>query len=93
MTLDPRTHAVRSDLADVRLAGRVFAPHFAAPMLWRIERTVMLHTSRDHGEAIAELSPGETFEVLELSGDYAWGLSPQRALVGYLDRTALARAA
>ncbi|MDF0752810.1 hypothetical protein NLU14_21530, partial [Marinobacter sp. 71-i] len=29
--IDPRVDAVRRDLADVRLADRVFAPHYAAP--------------------------------------------------------------
>ena len=30
--IDPRVDAVRRDLADVRLAERVFAPHYAAPL-------------------------------------------------------------
>ncbi len=93
MALDPRTDAVRSDLADIRLAGRVFAPHFAAPMPCRIAHAAMLRSARDGGEVVAELQPGELFEVLEFAGDHAWGRAPDRALVGYLDRAALGDAA
>ena len=89
MALDPRTEAVRSDLADIRLAGRVFAPHFAAPMRTQIERAAALRAGRADGEWLAELAPGEAFEVLDFSGDHAWGRSPSRALVGYVDRAAL----
>ena len=92
VALDPRVHAVRNDLADIRLAGRVFAPHFAAPLFCRIEHAAALRTTRDGGEMVAELAPGEPFEVLELADDHAWGRSPARALVGYLDRGALERA-
>jgi len=88
VTLDPRVDAVRNDLADIRLAGRVVAPHFAAPMPCRIAHATVLRSARD-GEVVAELSPGEVFEVLDLAGDHAWGRAPDRALVGYLDRTAL----
>ena len=89
MKLDPRRHAVRDDLADVRLAGRVFAPHFAAAVPYRIARTAVLRSARDGGEAVADLVRGEMFEVLELAGDHAWGRAPDRELVGYLDRAAL----
>ena len=89
VTLDPRRHAVRSDLADVRLAGRVFAPHFAAPIPCHLARAAALLTKREGGEAVADLDTGEQFEVLELAGDHAWGRAPGRELVGYLDRGAL----
>ncbi len=89
MALDPRRHAVRSDLADIRLAGRVFAPHFAAPLACRLAAAAALHSARDGGAVVAELAAGEAFEVLELAGDHAWGRSPGRELVGYLDRAAL----
>ncbi len=89
MKLDPRRHAVRSDLADIRLAGRVFAPHFAAPMPCRLVQATVLLTKREGGEAVAALDAGELFEVLEFAGDHAWGRAPGRELVGYLDRDAL----
>ena len=90
--LDPRTHAVRPDLADVRLADRVFAPHYAAPMPCIVDRSTSLNAQRLGGDMLADLHPGERFEVLELAGDLAWGVAPERQLVGYVDRHALRRA-
>ena len=87
--LDPTTHAVRGDLADVRLAEYVFAPHYAAPMACDATRAVTLNATRSGGVALAELAAGEQFEVLELAGDNAWGIAPERGLVGFVDRTAL----
>ena len=88
MPLDPRTHAVRGDLADIRLAGQVFAPHFAAPLACRLAHGTALRDAPS-GEALATLSAGEPFEVLELAGATAWGRAPGPGLVGYLDRSAL----
>ena len=88
--LDPRTHAVRRDLADVRLADRVFAPHYAAPL----SRTLLVATAlreradRD-SESLTTLEPGEVFEVLELAGENAWGTAVARGLVGYIDAATL----
>ncbi|HEX8388401.1 MAG TPA: SH3 domain-containing protein [Sphingomonas sp.] len=90
--LDPRTHAVRPDLADVRLADRVFAPHYAAPMPRRVARPVRLRPGRDDGaETLVELREGEPFDVLEVAGRKAWGVAPGCGLVGYLDADALTR--
>ena len=89
VALDPRTHAIRSDVADIRLAGRVFASHFAAPLPYRLARAASLWSARDAGEFYAQLDVGDLFEVLELTGDHAWGRAPGRELVGYLDRAAL----
>ena len=88
MTLDPRTHAVRGDLADIRLADRVFAPHYAVPMpcVTRVATTLW---DAPGGAAVAALSPGDPFELLELAGDHAWGTARAAGLVGYCDRGAL----
>jgi hypothetical protein len=82
--------AVRRDLADVRLADRVFAPHYAAPMA----RTLSLDTplraaSARDSEMLASLSTGDIFEVLELAGGNAWGVARGPGLVGYIDAAAL----
>lgn len=83
---------MRRDLADVRLADRVFAPHYAAPMPRKILVATPLRADRDSGaEVLAELARGDVFEVLELSGGRAWGVSPGRKLVGYIDAAALER--
>jgi hypothetical protein len=82
--------AVRPDLADIRLADRVFAPHYAAPMRRRLHTAVaMLGTPRPDGELLATLAAGDPFEVLELAGGRAWGVAPLQALVGYIDASAL----
>jgi hypothetical protein len=91
VTLDPRTEAVRCDLADIRLAERVFAPHYAAPLPRTLARAADLRFGSALGtEALASLDAGERFELLELAGSTAWGVVPARGLVGYLDADALA---
>ncbi|UZK67238.1 SH3 domain-containing protein [Sphingomonas sp. M1-B02] len=81
---------MRRDLADVRLADRVFAPHYAAPL----PRTLLVATtlrcaSPIDSEVMAQLAAGETFEVLELAGVHAWGVAPTHGLVGYIPATAI----
>ncbi len=89
---DPHTDAVRSDLADVRLAERVFAPHYAAPMPRKLVADAQLRagTAAD-SEVLAELVRGDVFEVLELTTARAWGSVPGRGLVGYIPASALER--
>lgn len=85
---DPRVDAARGDLADLRLADRLFAPHYAAAVLRTvIIRTPLLDTVA--GAAVSELLPGETFEVLELSKGHAWGTSPVDGAVGFANVDAL----
>ena len=88
MALDPRVHAVRGDLADIRLADRVFAPHYAKPMHCTVMRSVKLE-AEPGGDILAGLDPGERFELLELAGNHAWGIACVPGLVGYCDRAAL----
>ncbi len=88
MTLDPRTHAVRGDLADISLADRVFAPHYAVPMPCAAARPVAL-LAEAGGEEVATLAAGDVFDLLELAGGHAWGIARAIGLVGYCDRTAL----
>jgi len=94
VAIDPRHNAVRPDLADIRLAEYVFAPHYAAPMPCVLKRAAVLHaTSSSDSETLAELQPGEAFECLEVLREVAWGVSPEHRLAGYVDRTALDLAA
>jgi hypothetical protein len=90
VAIDPRVDAVRRDLADVRLADRVFAPHYAAPMprLLRISAELKSDPA-EGGDTLASLAAGETFEVLEIAGHRAWGVAPAQGLVGYVDLAAL----
>ena len=80
---------MRGDLADVRLAEYVFAPHYAAPMACVTTRAVTLFADRARSSGIAEMADSETFDTLELAGDHAWGIAPERGLVGYIERSAL----
>ena len=83
--IDPRTDAARRDLADIRLADRVFAPHYAAPVDHVVIAPSSLRESRAADAAIlGELAPGDIFEVLELSAGSAWGRAPALGLVGYV---------
>jgi hypothetical protein len=83
--------AVRRDLADVRLADRVFAPHYAAPMPRALATRAALRVSAaTDSEVIADLAAGDVFEVLELAGNHAWGVAPGPGLVGYIAAAALA---
>lgn len=89
--IDPRRDAARADLADIRLADRVFAPHYAAPLV-RIVRTAtaLRAASSPASEVIGGLEPGDVFEVLEFAGKAAWGTAAGSKLVGYVDAQALA---
>jgi hypothetical protein len=80
---------VRGDLADVRLADRVFAPHYAMPMTCTLTRATPLLGKPGADEPIASLAAGDLFELLELAGSHGWGVAPGSGLVGYCDRTAL----
>ncbi|WP_231733800.1 MULTISPECIES: SH3 domain-containing protein [unclassified Sphingomonas] len=74
----------------MRLADRVFAPHYAAPLRRITTQGTPLRFGRDaDSEQLAVLNPGEVFEVLELSGGLAWGSAPEHGLVGYVAATDL----
>ncbi|NIJ20176.1 hypothetical protein FHS95_001868 [Sphingomonas naasensis] len=82
---------MRRDLADVRLADRVFAPHYAAPMPRTLAVATDLRLSgAADSEVLATLAAGDLFEVLEFAGDHAWGVAPGSGLVGYIAASALA---
>ncbi len=90
--LDPRLHAWRSDIADIALAGRLFAPHYAAPLLRAcglIATSVRVEPG-DGAEAVSELLPGEGFAVLDLSAGWAWGYCLADRRVGYVEAIELA---
>lgn len=85
-SLDPRTHAVRADIADVRLADRVFAPHYAAPLRRVLSEPATLRAERDSASAeLALLPAGAPFDVLDLTGGVAWGIAVDANIVGYVD--------
>jgi hypothetical protein len=81
---------VRRDIADIRLAEQVFAPHYAVPMPAVLNRAAPLRLAREpDSEVVAALQPGDVFEILEIAGVSGWGIAVGPGLVGYLDRDAL----
>lgn len=89
--LDAAHWPVRGDLAHIRLAGRCFVPHYAVPM----ERTIVaaganLLALNDAAAEVREaLNGGTLFNVLDMSGGWAWGQVGEDGFVGYLPLTAL----
>ena len=89
--LDAAHWPVRGDLAHIRLAGRCFVPHYAVPM----EHTVVaaganLLALNDAAAEVREaLTGGTVFNVLDMSGGWAWGQVGDDGFVGYLPLTAL----
>ena len=89
--LDSAHWPVRGDLAHIRLAGRCFVPHYAVPM----ERTIVaaganLLALNDAAAEVREaLSGGTLFNVLDMTGGWAWGQVGEDGFVGYLPLTAL----
>ena len=73
--LDPLTLPVRGDLAHVRLAGKVFVPHYAVPMphLAAAGGATLRKAPQAEADVLAQLAAGSSFDVLDMAGSYAWG--------------------
>lgn len=77
--------ALRGDLAHIKLAGRCFVPHYAAPMLHRTKAgATLLSHPRDGAEVIATLPADMIFEVLDIAKGWSWGQVENDGLVGYV---------
>ncbi|MCS6987466.1 MAG: NlpC/P60 family protein [Sphingomonadaceae bacterium] len=90
-TLDPREAAVRPDLADVALAGRIARAHYACPVVRRVAVSVVdLRSGPEaHAPAVSQLLFGEGFAVLDLGAGAAWGYGLHDHYVGYVDAATL----
>jgi len=77
---------VRGDLAHIAFAGRFFVPHYAVPQ----PRAVMpggapLHSAPDgQSQPMCHLLEGDSFEVLEVTGEWAWGCLSVEGPAGYV---------
>ena len=91
-SFDPRTVAIRPDLADIAVAGTHFAPHYAAPMMMSgvLPAAVLRRSPSLGAEQTSELLFGEGFALLDLTGGWAWGYCLADHYVGYLAADALA---
>jgi hypothetical protein len=86
--LDPRFNAVRGDLADIELADRVFAPHYAKSCRFKVIADVSLQdTPSSDGAIVAILKKGEYFDLLDISGGWGWGRCSDA--VGYVEASAI----
>ncbi|WP_296675079.1 SH3 domain-containing protein [Novosphingobium sp.] len=89
--LDAAHWPVRGDLAHIRLAGRVFVPHYVVPM----PRTVVpagakLLVSNSHDAEVRDVLVGNSlFNVLDMAGGWAWGQIGDDGCVGYVPLEAL----
>lgn len=83
---DKRTTPIRGDLADIKLAGKLFAPHYAVPMLRTgIAPVTEIHEQPDATSMpISALMHGEEFAVLDIAGEWAWGYCKHDNYLGYL---------
>lgn len=84
--LDRAHWPVRGDLAHIRLAGRVFVPHYAVPMPRKIAAggASLLCGTQDGAEVLDHLAADTLFNVLDLTGPWAWGQVGDEGLVGYV---------
>lgn len=81
---------MRADIADVRLADRVFAPHYAAPLRRVVSVSTALRDARPRdATVIATLPAGAPFDLFDVTGGVAWGIAVEAGVVGYLDAGAL----
>jgi cell wall-associated NlpC family hydrolase len=95
-TLDPRLHAFRPDLADVRLQGMVAAARFVEGMPRRlvVATAPIKRTPRPDAGLESEALRGETFVVFEDAAEgWSWGQLETDSYVGYVPTDALGAAA
>ncbi|MXO88933.1 SH3 domain-containing protein [Altererythrobacter aestuarii] len=83
---DLRRVPLRGDLAHIGLAGRYFVPHYAVPQ----PRAILpggapLHIRpKDDSEELCTLMEGDSFELLDITGGWAWGCLSLEGPVGYV---------
>ena len=95
-TLDPRLHAFRADLADVRLKGVVEAARFVEGTPRRVVAAAAPVKRRPRPDAglESEALHGETFIVFEDGAEgWSWGQLETDGYVGYVPTDALGPAA
>jgi hypothetical protein len=92
LVLDPRIHAYRKDVADIALAGVLFAPHYARPVTRNCgpRASAVREKPCPLSEVITGLAPGDEFAVLDIAGGWAWGYRRLDHQVGYVPEADLA---
>jgi cell wall-associated NlpC family hydrolase len=84
--LDPRRHAYRRDLADLRLKDVVEADYYVAGAPYRVTApSVFLRGKPEDGaEAASQLRFGEDVRVFEFKNGWAWVQNEADSYVGYI---------
>jgi hypothetical protein len=74
------------------LAGKLFAPHYAKPLIRACGMlpTLVREAPSDGAPAVSQLLPGEGFAVVSFTGAWAWGYSTLDHRVGYIEAIELA---
>lgn len=91
MALDPSAHAYRADVADIALAGKVIASHYAQPAIRSTLRDLPLRSNaNDSADVVVTLAKGDEFAVLDCGRGLAWGFTVEGHRVGYVDEDSLA---
>ena len=87
---DPAYNAYRPDLADVALAGKVIASHYAEPIAKIVNANAPLRiAASDDAEKLGELEPDDPFSMLDDTLGWAWGYAGRDRKVGYVRSDAL----
>ncbi len=87
---DPALNAYRDDLADVALAGRVIASHYAEPVIRSCVSPASITADADATIPVGVIAPDDAFALLDCSRGRAWGYVVATHRVGYVDEDALA---
>ena len=83
---DPARVPIRGDVAHIGLAGRYLVPHYCVPQ----PRCVLpggaplLADPREDAAELCVLMEGDSFEVLDVTGQWAWGCLSLNGPVGYI---------
>jgi len=93
--LDPRLHAFRADLADIRLRGQIEASNFAAGDLLAITDPIASIRRAPRFDAVQTTQAllGEMVRVFERREGWAWVQLERDGYVGYVSEDSLGRQA
>lgn len=87
---DPARQAIRPDLADIAEAEHHFAPHYAKPAMRTVARDApLLDAAKPDAAPRGELTAGDSFALLDVTGGWAWGYRVSDHLVGFVVADAL----
>ena len=77
---------LRGDLAHIGLAGKYFVPNYAVPQPRGVMPggAALLAGPGEGAEELCSLMEGDSFEVLDVVGGWAWGCLGLGGPVGYI---------